>query len=131
MDLPLPEAEQRPQPSEESQALGRFLAAEFDTEFALFDALTGVAVSVDDVSIGWDAAAIRDSAAAGQIDVQVVGRDRFRILLPLTRSGRAAYVAIGELPACGHDVEAVAREQVRLRRWASAVADRIRAADEL
>src|SRR3954451_7021153 len=114
MDLPLQEFERPPQPSEESQALGVFLAAEFDAEFALFDALTGVAVSLGRVPIEWDAASIREFAAAGQIDVQMVGPDRFRILLPLTRSDRAAYVAIAELPACGRDIEAIAREQVRL-----------------
>jgi HD-GYP domain-containing protein (c-di-GMP phosphodiesterase class II) len=106
------------------------LREEFGVGFRFHAAADGAplaAGSEDDAPAALPPERILQVAAGGHAEVTPTAAGSYRLALPLSHAGRAVVVAVGELPAVAPGSEA---ELTRLRKWAQAVVERLRLADD-
>ncbi len=117
--------------SEQARAFAVVLADEFGSPFAFYHAVSGEQLFGPEGGAPLDLApeAALDQAAAGRASAAALDGGRYRLSLLLYHAGRPALLAVGVLDGLAADDRE--READRLRRWAQAVADRLRLTDQL
>jgi HD-GYP domain-containing protein (c-di-GMP phosphodiesterase class II) len=116
-------------PAEQARALAVVLREEFGVGFRFHAAADGFPLAggpEDDAPAALAAERVLQVAAGGRAVVTPVAGGALRLALPLSHAGRPVLVAVGELPAVAPGSEA---EQLRLQKWAQAVAERLRLSD--
>jgi HD domain-containing protein len=122
---------------DQASALALILKREFGVPFAFFDAATGARVEAKDQegipgpAVELDLEAVRDFGREGQALVTIQPTGWFRVVLVTQETGTPVLVAAGELPALTRTIAELTLEQGRLQKWAQAVNDRLRQADQL
>jgi HD-GYP domain-containing protein (c-di-GMP phosphodiesterase class II) len=122
---------------DQATALALVLKKEFGVPFTIFEAATGSRVGAANPAeaavppVELDPASVRDFGRDGQAAVMLQPTGWFQILLVVQEAGAPVLVAAGELPALTRTIAEIALEQERLQKWAQAVSDRLRQADQL
>lgn len=117
-------------------ALAIVLRQEFETDFIFHDADTGARVLGKDsaetaeLPAALDPSTLTKISQEGQAVVNLRGDGSFRVALAIHQNGKPVLVAVGDLPGLARNVPEIAQEQIRLQRWAQAVSDRLRQADQ-
>ena len=119
-----------------AKALALVLRDEFGVPFLFYDAATGLPVRAGDEAIPaaglhFSPAQVAELAADGRARVTPLAEDRFQMVLLLHEGGSPVLVAAGELAGVAKTVERAIEERGRLEKWAQAVSDRLRLADQL
>jgi putative nucleotidyltransferase with HDIG domain len=121
---------------DQARALAVVLREEFGAPFTFYDVTTGAPVRTGlegpeaDLQ-GMGSAGLERLAASGRAQVTPLSGGRYRLALLLHQAGRPAVVALGTVGALARSAPDGGREQVMLEKWAQAVGDRLRLADEL
>ena len=117
-------------PAEQARALAVVLREEFGVGFRFHTAADGAQVCPgEDGDEPGDLAPERvvAIAAGGRAELTPLPGGAIRVALPLSHAGRPVLVAVGELSAVA---PGSAAEQARLQKWAQAVVERLRLADD-
>jgi hypothetical protein len=119
-------------PAEQAKALAVVLREEFGVAFRFHDAVDGGSIPSEDGTVPAALAPERvaEVAAGGQAEVTPLACGGYRLALPVSHAGRPVLVAVGELAALAA-AGAEKQERLRLRKWAQAVAERLRLTDHL
>src|SRR5690348_15235948 len=121
----------------QAKALSVILREEFDTTFVCYDAATGLRIGLSDAPeandtwVALETVTVTELASGGRACVTPLAYGRYQIAIPLYESGKAALVAVAAVPALAPIGPHAAQEQTRLQKWAQAVCDRLRGADQL
>jgi HD-GYP domain-containing protein (c-di-GMP phosphodiesterase class II) len=121
----------------QAKALTVILREEFDTTFVCYDAATGLRVGwsdapeANDTWVALESITVTELATGGRACVTPLAYGRYQLAIPLYESGKAVLVAVAAVPALAPTGPHAAQEQVRLQKWAQAVCDRLRGADQL
>ncbi len=115
-------------------ALAIVLRQEFGTSFAFYDAATGGLVRPKDQEetvLDLNPAVVADLARSGQATATLQSNGTFRLALVIHQNGQPILVAAGVVAGLARHIPEITQEQQRLQKWAQAVADRLRQADQV
>jgi putative nucleotidyltransferase with HDIG domain len=133
MTTPQPQARRFSLPDQVT-ALAIVLKQEFGTGFAFYDATTGGLVRAkdqDETVLDLEPAVVAELARSGQATATLQGNGTFRLALVIHQNGKPILVAAGVVPGLARHIPEITQEQMRLQKWAQAVADRLRQADQV
>jgi HD-GYP domain-containing protein (c-di-GMP phosphodiesterase class II) len=125
---------------EQAKALVVILSEEFGEPFTFFNAQTGAEIRTADAdapgasrTLGprLDLATIHQLATDGRARVTAMSGGRFQLALLLYEERKPVLVAAGEVAGQAKGTADARRELVMVEKWAQAVSDRMRLADQL
>jgi HD-GYP domain-containing protein (c-di-GMP phosphodiesterase class II) len=114
-------------------ALAIVLKQEFGTGFTFYDAAMGGVVRPKDPEetvLDLDPAVVTELARGGRAVATLQSNGNFRLALVIHHQGQPILVAVGVLAGLARHVPELTQEQQRLQKWAQAVVDRLRQADQ-
>jgi HD-GYP domain-containing protein (c-di-GMP phosphodiesterase class II) len=136
---PKPESRRRSL-EEQARALALVLREEFGVPFTLFDVRTGAEVRTareagrddPDVVLGsrMELPAVKQLAIEGRARAMPLPGGRYQVALLLYEANRPSLMAAGEVSGLARTPTDSRREQQHLEKWAQAVSDRLRLAEQ-
>src|SRR5260370_11710434 len=123
--------------TDQAKALAVILREEFGVAFVLYDVAGGAVVwfqdfeEFGDQAVELEPSLVTEVANEGRAQVRALPDGRYQLVLPLYESGETVLVAAAALTGLAPAEPHVAQEHARLEKWAQAVCDRLRGADQL